>query len=143
MKKKFAFSRMIRWVKSTELFARPSREIPGVWHLFEYYAEPEGKLVHIKAGELAENHLFWEIAFDNKGRFRQKSNLPIQFFPGVDTCYWHVKVNFITLIHPEFSEKREKFQFALDHHVLKLLKKEPSGRIEIFGFFRKSAGIAD
>lgn len=137
MKNECVFSKIRDWLKSTELFSRPSLEVPGVWHLFEYYAEPEGHLVHFIEGDMVEKHLYWEIALDSEGRFRQKSNLPIQLFPGNGICNWHIKSNFIILSHPQTREKGEKYQFAMDRRVLKLLKKDSSGRIEIFGFFRK------
>ena len=136
--KQSAFSRLISWLNSTEMFARPSREIPGIWQLFEYYAEPAGELIHVKENELTAGKYFWEIAFDTDGHFRQKSNLPVQFMPGIDSCKWDRTGNFIILIHPDNFGKNEKFQFAIERQNLKLLKKNASGRIEIFGFFRKS-----
>jgi hypothetical protein len=133
-----AFSRIIRWLESTELFARPSRAIPGVWQLFEYYTEPSGELIHVKEDELAAGKYFWEITFDAEGSFRQRSNLPVRFISAIESCKWDITGNFILLIHPENFRENVKFQFAVEKQNLKLLKKDTSGRIEMFGFFRKS-----
>ncbi len=48
---------------------------------------------------------------------------------------WNISRNFVTVINPDNLDC--KFQFAIDRGVLKLLKKNSAGRIELFGFFRK------
>ena len=48
MKKITAFTNFLNWIKTTEMFARPSKQLPGKWDLFEYYIEKDGDLIHIK-----------------------------------------------------------------------------------------------
>jgi len=128
---------MFSWLKSTELFARPAKEIPGKWQLFEYYTETEGELVHLKEKQLKEMNQYWHIEFNSGGQVIHTSNLPVSFLHGSEHDNWQIIRNFITLYSSEKIQDDIKFQFAIEKQQLKLLKKDPSGRIEIFGFFRK------
>jgi len=131
------FSVLIRWLLSTELFAQPSRQIPGKWQLFEYYTEPAGKLLNIKEEQLNKENRFWEMEFSENGIFSQKTNIPFEFPRGINACRWSRSRNFITLIYPDDFRQNTEFQFAVDNGRLKLLKKNADGKIELFGFFRK------
>jgi hypothetical protein len=130
-------SSLIQWLKSTEMFARPSKKLPGKWKLFEYYSEPEGELVNMKENQLNENQFYCEIEFGTHGFLSQKTNLPEQFLEGIETYKWINSKNFIIMIHPEDDGKNEEIQFAIENEILKLLKKDVNGRIIFFGFFRK------
>ncbi len=137
MNKKSLFHSFVYWLKSTEMFSRPSRRIPGKWRLFEYYTEPAGELINIKEEQLKKEDSFWEIEFGEDGRFQQKSGLSIKFLEGAESCKWSLSKNFITLMNPNDFRRNEEFQFAIVNENLKLLKKDTSGKIIFFGFFRR------
>jgi hypothetical protein len=137
MRRQAIFSSVIHWLKSTEMFARPSKQLPGKWRLFEYYTEKSGELVNVKEDHLKQQDIFWEIEFDKEGGFQQKSGLAINFLEGLESSGWLVSKNFITLIYRDDSHRNEEFQFAIVNDMLKLLKKDTSGKIIFFGFFRK------
>lgn len=119
------------------MFARPSRQIPGRWKLFEYYTEPENELLHVTEEQLTNENLGWEIEFDSEGKVLQKINLPVQFLNKEVSYNWSITKNYITLLHPADFRQNEEFQFAIDKGILKLLKKNSTGKIELFGFFRR------
>ncbi len=54
---------VLNWLKSTEMFARPSKQIPGKWELVEYYIEKGNELLNIKEEQLKANSEFWHIEF--------------------------------------------------------------------------------
>lgn len=137
MKIKPVYSEFINWLKSTEMFARPSRQIPGRWQLFEYYTEPENDLLHVKEEQLTKENQGWEIEFGTEGGVIQKINLPVQFLDGEVSYNWSIAKNYITLLHPSDFRQNEEFQFAIDKGILKLLKKSSTGKIELFGFFKR------
>jgi hypothetical protein len=137
MNKPAFFTSLIQWLKSTEMFARPSKQLPGKWKLFEYYSEPGGELINMKENQLKKDQIFWEIEFGDQGLFIQKTNLPLQFLNEIESCKWNNSGNFILLSHPADNMKNVKIQFAIENGILKLLKKDVDGRIEFFGFFRK------
>jgi hypothetical protein len=114
--------------------------LTGLWILYEYYYEPEDELLHIKEEQLLKGNIHWEIEFDNRGIFRQKSNLPVKFFTNEKIYFWSLSQNFLNIITPE-KDQKEVFQFALTKNQLRLLQKDQSGRIVFFGFFKKKAGI--
>lgn len=137
MKKKTFFSAIVQWLQSTEMFAQPSKQIPGRWQLYEYYTEPADGLVNVKEEQLERENKFWELEFSGEGNFSHKKNIPLQVLAGKDSWEWSLSRNFIIFIHPHDFRKNETFQFAIEKGDLKLLKKDVSGRIELFGFFRK------
>jgi hypothetical protein len=63
MKKKFSFTSILNWLKSTEMFARPSRQILNSWQLVEYYIETENELRNITENQLKADGEFWNIEF--------------------------------------------------------------------------------
>jgi hypothetical protein len=137
MNKKSLFHSFVYWLESTEMFARPSRKVPGKWQLFEYFTEPSGELIHVKEEQLKKENSFWEIEFEEDGRFRQKSGLTIKFQEGLESCKWSLSRNFITFINPDDFRRNDEFQFAIVNDDLKLLKKDETGKILFFGFFRR------
>jgi hypothetical protein len=137
MKLQAIFSSVIHWLKSTEMFARPSKQLPGKWRLFEYYTEKSGELVNVKESQLKQQDIFWEIELGEKGNFSQQTNSPSGFFENIGANQWSLSKNYITFLHPDDFRKNEEFQFAVEKGNLKLLKKDFSGKIELFGFFRK------
>jgi hypothetical protein len=137
MKRNSRFYRIVRWLGNTELFFRPSRQIPGRWELYEYYSEPAGELLHVKEDQLKRENQFWKLNFGSGGNFSQQTNLPVPFLKGMEYCKWSTSKGFVFLRHPETCHQAEAFRFAVEKGILKLLKKDKSGRIEIFGFFRR------
>ena len=137
MEKKSIFSTLFDWLRSTEMFARPSKKIPGKWQLYEYYTEPDKKLVNIKEKQLIKENLFFEIGFYDKGKYAQKTNLSIPIISHIENGTWSISKNYITLIHPEDFRKNIEFQFAFENGNLKLLNRDTLGKIEFFGFFRR------
>ena len=131
------FSSVIQWLKTTEMFARPSKQLPGKWQLFEYYTEKSGELIHVKETQLKQQDIFWEIEFNENGDFIQQTNAPSGFMENAEANQWNLSKNYITFLHPADFRKNEEFQFAVEKGNLKLLKKDFTGKIELFGFFRK------
>jgi len=131
------FSSVIQWLKTTEMFARPSKQLPGKWQLFEYYTEKSGELIHVKESQLKQQDIFWEIEFNENGDFIQQTNAPSGFMENAEANQWNLSKNYITFLHPADFRKNEEFQFAVEKGNLKLLKKDFTGKIELFGFFRK------
>lgn len=129
-------NRIFHWLKSTEMFAQPSKQLPGKWQLFEYYTETCGELLHIQEEQLKSSEVFWEIEFYEDGVFNQQSNSLEEFMKPSGVNRWSLSKNFVTLLSNDFRNSIE-YQFAIDKGTLKLLKKDFSGKIEFFGFFRK------
>jgi hypothetical protein len=137
MRLRAIFTSVIQWLKSSEMFARPSKQLPGKWWLFEYYTERSGELVHVKESELKQQDIFWEIEFGENGDFSQQTNSPDEFMENTGANQWSLSKNYITFLHPNDFRKNEEFQFAVEKGNLRLLKKDYAGKIELFGFFRK------
>ena len=134
---KSVFSDFFKWLKSTEMFDRPSKKLPGKWTLKEYYTEPEKELIHIKEDQMLKQQLFWEAEFIDNEKFYHKTNLSVPLLKDITNGTWSRSKNFISIIHPEDFRKNVEFQFAIDKDMLKLLKKDAFGKIEFFGFFEK------
>jgi hypothetical protein len=137
MKKTSALTLLLSWVKSTEMFSRPSRRVPGKWHLYEFYYEPEGQLIHVDEEGLKFGNLEWEIILNPQGHFSQQSSVPVKILDGLSNCRWSLSGNYIKLIHPVNDSEHEEVQFAVVNDNLRLLKKETDGTIRFFGFFRR------
>lgn len=137
MKAETVFSTILSGLKTFEMFARPSKQLPGEWMLFEYYTEPGEELIHKQENELKDEQLFLKIAFSGKRNFSYKTNLPVNFVADEGDFTWSISKNYITLIHPNDFRKNQEFQFAIEKGVLKILKKDSFGKIILFGFFRK------
>ena len=137
MPKKINFRKLIDWLGATEMFARPSKKIPGKWVLFEFYTEPDKELVHKTKDQLKSEKIFWEIDFSTDENYTQSTNLNIPVISKIASGTWSRSRNFITLIHPDNFRNNVEFQFAVEKKNLKLLKKDAFGRIEFFGFFSK------
>jgi hypothetical protein len=136
MENKSVFSVFMKWLSTTEMFARPAKQLPGKWQLFEYFFEPEGELINIKEHQLKAEKQYWEIEFV-EDKCKQMSNLTIHFINKIKNGNWETTKNFITLIHAEDFRRNVEFQFAIEKGILKLLRKDAFGKIEFFGFFRK------
>jgi len=131
------FSEILSWLQSTEMFARPSKQIPGKWQLCEYYVEKGSDLQNINEARLKEEKQFWDIEFSAENKYYHQCNLPIWQISKIDNGNWSISKNFITLASSENFRNNVEFQFAIEKMNLKLLKKDALGRIEFFGFFRK------
>ena len=138
MKTTAAFRNLISWLKTTELFFNPDRFLPGRWVLYEYYSEPGKELIHVQEKELLEEKQTWTIEFTSDKKFDCKTNLPVHFISGITTGIWKRSKNFISFIDSLNPTHTLEFQFAFEKENLKLLKKDAQGKIEIFGFLRKS-----
>lgn len=131
------FSAILNWLQSTEMFARPSKQIPGKWQLFEYYEETGNDLQNINEARLKEEKNFWDIEFTLENKYYSQCNLPVWKISKINDGNWSISKNFITLSSSENFRNIVEFQFAIEKKNLKLLKKDALGRIEFFGFFRK------
>jgi len=137
MEKKFSFTSTLNWLKSTEMFARPSRQILNRWQLVEYYIETENELRNITENQLKAAGEFWNIEFTPEKTYSKNSNLPVTLISEIKNGNWAVSKNYITLTSSEETIESFEFQFAIENEILKILKKDSSGRIVFFGFFRK------
>jgi hypothetical protein len=129
------FSRLIHWLQSTEMFARPSNQLPGKWQLFEYFVETNGELKNFKQQQLAELNLSWNIEFAADNQFVHTGNIGLNLIHPIKNGKWKFRKNFLELGSKE--SKTVRFQFAIEKEQLKLLKKDEAGQIEFFGFFHR------
>lgn len=123
------------------MFARPSRQLPGKWRLFEYYSENSGQLVNISEDELKKQGAVWKIEFGDGGVIFDETAGLHDFSGFSGASEWILNKNYITFIYPETGNEKREFQFAVEKDVLKLLKKDETGKIEFFGFFRKLPAV--
>ena len=137
MNLKSLFTIFLNWLQSTEMFAQPTKKLPGKWILWEYYTEPGKELIHVEENQLKEQQLFWEAEFTEDEKFFHKTNIAVPLLSDISNGTWGRSKNYITIIHPKDFRKNVEFQFAIDKENLKLLKKDAFGKIEFFGFFRK------
>lgn len=138
MEKKSAFATLFDWIKSTELFERPSKKIPGKWKLYEYYIEPEDQLLNFKEERISKENILFEIEFQENGNYIQNNNMNVPLISKIENGNWSTSKNFITLINPNDFRNNTEFQFAFEEGKLKLLKREITGKIEFFGFFKSA-----
>ena len=132
------FNNILAWLNSTEMFARPSKQIPGKWHLTEYYIESGEELRNVKESQLKAENEFWNIEFTIENKFYHQCNLAVWQIAKIKNGNWSVSKNYITLLSSDNFRNNIEFQFAIEKGKLKLLKKDALGRIEFFGFFSKS-----
>lgn len=137
MKKTPVFTAFTKWLYSTEMFARPSRQLPGKWRLFECYSEPGEQLVNLKEADLEQAGYYWNIDIKEFGKLIQERSLPVKFLTDASECNWKTARNFLKLVHKKSPGIVEEFQFAISKGNLKLLQKDFDGKIIFFGFFRK------
>ena len=137
MKIKKAFSTFLNWLRNTELFARPSELLPGIWELHEYYFDSEKELVHIDEDNLKSNNRFWKIEFTSEANYFHESDIENTLVSKINNGNWNLSKNYITLIDPADFRNNVEFQFAIEKENLKLLKKDKFGKIEFFGFLKK------
>lgn len=135
MKKKFIFTSVLNWLKSTEMFVRQSKLVPGKWQLIEYYTETENELRNITENQLKADGEFWNIEFTPEKNYSKNSNLPLPLISGLKNGNWNVSKNYITL---NSSGESVEFQFAIEKEILRILKKDNLGKIIFFGFFKRN-----
>lgn len=133
------FSKINNLLGKTELFARPWKQLPGKWSLFEYYYDEEAELFHFTEDQIKSNKHILEVEFLEAETFKINTNLLLPVINGIKNGSWSRYKNFITFISPEDFRDNTEFQFAIDKGTLKLLKKDITGKIEFFGFFRKKS----
>lgn len=132
------FSKFTTWLKSPEVFGSITKKIPGTWHLYEYYFDLEKDLIHLGEADLKNNNESLQLEFSDQKQFIVTNTSPIEVFKTLKGGEWSVHRNFITLIDSENFRNNLEFQFAFKKDDLKLLKKDKTGKIEFFGFFRFS-----
>jgi len=137
MEKNISFTLILNWLKSTEMFARPSKQLPGKWQLEEYYVETGDELRNITESRLKAAKELWNIEFTADKNYLHECNLPVSFISGIKNGNWNTSQNFITLKFSGISNESVEFQFAIEKEQLKLLKKDEKGSIEFFGFFNR------
>ena len=125
------------WLQTTELFARPSKQLPGKWYLFEYFYENNNDLLHLEENQLKTENIFFNLEFSENNEFILNSNLEVPLIGGLQNGTWSRTKNYITIIHPNDFRNNVLFQFAINKGILKLLNKNHRGKIEFFGFFRQ------
>ncbi|MFW6257740.1 MAG: hypothetical protein ACOC11_03045 [Prolixibacteraceae bacterium] len=128
---------LLRWLSSTEMFARPARQLPGKWRLYEFYSEPEGELQNMKEDEIKKSGYMWEIELESMGQFYQKMKLPVFILSQATHGTWNTSRNFLCLSSDTEPAVTVEFQYAIENGNLKILKKDMDGRILFFGFFRR------
>ncbi|HCE56208.1 MAG TPA: hypothetical protein DER09_00060 [Prolixibacteraceae bacterium] len=129
------YSKFLHWLQSTEMFARPSKQLPGKWQLFEYFFETNGELKNLKEQQLAEFNFKWNIEFAADNQFIHANSLNLELIQNIGNGRWKLHKNFLELASND--SKTVRFQFAIEKEQLKLLKKDESGKIEFFGFFHR------
>lgn len=136
MKEGSILSRITSWLTSPEVFGSITRKIPGEWQLYEYYVDLNQDLIHLKEDDLKNSNESLQMKFDADETFSLSEQLPLPVFKQLKEGKWSVHRNFITLIDAGNFRNNLEFQFAFQKDDLKLLKKDASGKIEFFGFFR-------
>lgn len=130
-------SKFLHWLQSTEMFASPSKQLPGKWQLYEYFVETEGELANFKQNDLDASDIYWKMEIRKDGTSSHLVNLDHFIIQQVNDGNWMLHKNLIS-----FSTKTDpllQFQFAVTNHQLKLLKKDNKGAILFFGFFDRIA----
>jgi len=131
------FLKVSNWLQSTEMFERPRKKLPGEWRLYEYYVDEGNELLHFKEEALKKMNYTFNIEFI-EDQYTRHSNIPIPLIQNSKNGKWSVSKNFVTLLDEQNFRDSTEFQFAFEKGNLKLLKKNAFGKIEFFGFFRKS-----
>lgn len=135
MKKIISFTPVLNWLKSNEMFVRPSKQVPGKWQLIEYYTETENELRNIKENQLKDEGGFWNLEFTPEKTYSKNSNIPLSLISKLKNGNWNVSKNYITL---NSSGESIEFQFAVEKEILRILKKDNLGKIIFFGFFKRN-----
>ncbi len=137
MKQTSIITKINNLLQSTEMFARPSKKLPGKWQLYEYYFDDAKELKHVNSEQLTSEKQNWNIEFTQDKQYIHNSNLTIPLISKIENGSWSISKNFITIIHPQDFKNNTEFQFAFEMGNLKLLKKDDLGNIDFFGFFKK------
>lgn len=135
--KKLSFSNFVAWLKSPGVFGNVSKRFPGEWNLYEYYVDVKDELIHLEKNELDSAGQACMLKFSEEGLFNCQSNIPISLFQSLEKGDWSRARNYITLMDPKEFRNNVEFQFAFEKGNLKLLKRDPSGKIAFFGFFKQ------
>jgi hypothetical protein len=133
------YTSAINWFKTSAVFKRPFKLLPGHWQLVEYFIEPGDELIHIQEHELKEKKQIWNIDFTTDNKYFHECNLNVALLLDITNGHWKTSRNFIVFTSSEKQGGFVEFQFAINNEQLKLLKKDAKGRIEFFGFFNRIA----
>lgn len=137
-----AFKQIIAQLKTflsnSEMFARPSKQIVGNWHLVEYYVDEEKELKNITEEKLKNSMQFWNITFSEEKMLSHNMQLNLPLLQNLENGPWSIHKNYICFTQPSDFRKTLEFQFAISSGMLKILKKNSKGEIDFFGFFKKT-----
>lgn len=135
MKQNSLLSRFTSWLASPEVFGKFSKNLPGEWHLFEYYVDEKNELIHFQRDDLKRKKQAMVLILTEEN-FMVDAQIPISVVQDLKNGQWSAAKNFITFIDPANFRNNIEFQFAFEKGNLKLLKKDEKGMIEFFGFFK-------
>ncbi len=116
---------------------RLNNSLHGEWELFEYYYDSKNILQHVEKDQLKSEGNFWELSFLEPGILKMNVRLPVQSVNGLYANKWSRKRNYVAFADEELGKNAISFQYSIDKGILKLLKKDKSGKIEIFAFFER------
>ena len=85
MKLNLFFYKILNFLQSTEMLARPSKQLPGKWDLFEYYIEQESELNNVKEDQLKTSRQHWNIEFAGNEKYFHNSNLSVSLITSIET----------------------------------------------------------
>ncbi len=117
---------------------RKNNSFQGRWELFEYYLDEGNDLIHIEEIQLKSSNQEWILEFKENGQFKSSSTLDIPVIKKIEATRWLKKGRMLHLIFPANNQINMCFQYAFDKGTMKLLKKDKSGKIEVFAFFKRS-----
>lgn len=133
---------LIGWLKTTEMFYNPKEHLTGKWDMYEYFTEVEGELMHIQEKDLKDkkHQFFLELIPDT---FKASCSLPEHILDIKKEGQWEASRQYITFgLDAPSDQGKSTYQFAIDKGFLKLLKKDSSGKIIFFGFFRQTGNTS-
>jgi hypothetical protein len=131
------FNRFVQSARQKLAAYKLNHSLLGRWKLAEYYTESGKNLFHYKENQIvSENHV-WELTFQEEDQYSTSSNLEIPLVQDLQSGRWSKSRNFVTLMHSDDFREQVEFQYAMDKGILKLLKKDPFGKIIVFAFFRR------
>ena len=131
------FRKVFQSIKTKISEYKKNNSLPGNYKLFEYYTDTDHELVNVKEDQLIAKKLFWDIRLTEDGKCKNDSNLDIPLIADLAPGSWSRSRNFVTLLHPGDFRKNVEFQFAFEKGNLKLLKKDITGKIIVFAFFKR------
>lgn len=131
------FRKIFQSIKTNISEYKKNNSLPGRYKLYEYYTDAAEELINVKEAQITSEKIFWDIGFGEDGKYKNDTNLDIPLVKGIGPGNWSRSKNFVTLLHPGDFRRNVEFQFAFEKGNLKLLKKDVTGKIIVFAFFRR------